>query len=521
MRKFLERPPLKEKSKVSIVRAEDYTQAEKAVRRAVDLLGGIGKICKRGDKVMIKPNMIYATKPEEAETTHPAIVMAMVKLCKEAGASVKLGEQTGWHCDPELSFIVTGIKEAALAAGAEEIVNWDTDEYVTVNVPNPRSYARVMLPKSLMDADVIIHIPKMKTNAVQVATLGIKGWIGALHNSMRTFIHKNSLDNGFSTTDVVKALGSKLKLTLIDGIDGMEGSGPHAGLVCHPKVIVASQDVVAFNAVTCQVMGFHPLEIPATQVAAKDGLGTADMDEIEVLGERIEDVVYPFKRAVNQYVNHYQNVKEFVGGACQGCYWMFPNLPAHVDPNKKYGLVAGARALIGDDLSTYDEVHLIGICASAPSHQLPGFKERVAKAKKIVTHPYCPGYNTAVHHHEKAEAKGDVFETPDLLLGDMCALWAVPDVTNPDKVEAALLRKENRQTPAEFRRAIEQYYGSELLKHSQPALWPMTPLKETAKWQDPIDRELSPTPIRFLQGDGAGRVTEVRPPDGSSEEAAK
>ncbi len=211
-----------------------------------------------------------------------------------------------------------------MAAGAEEVVNWDTDEYVTVNVPNPRSYARVMLPKSLMDADVIIHIPKMKTNAVQVATLGIKGWIGALHNSMRTFIHKNALDNGFSTTDVVKALGSKLKLTLIDGIEGMEGSGPHAGLVCHPKVIVASQDVVAFNAVTCAVMGFHPLEIPATQVAAKDGLGTADMDEIEVLGERIEDVVYPFKRAVNQYVNHYQNVKEFVGGACQGCYWMLP-----------------------------------------------------------------------------------------------------------------------------------------------------------------------------------------------------
>jgi uncharacterized protein (DUF362 family) len=94
MRKFLERPPLKEKSKVSIARAEDYTQAEKAVRRAVELLGGIGKICKRGDKVMIKPNMIYASKPEDAETTHPAVVKAMVKLCKAAGASVKLGEQT-------------------------------------------------------------------------------------------------------------------------------------------------------------------------------------------------------------------------------------------------------------------------------------------------------------------------------------------------------------------------------------------------------------------------------------------
>ncbi len=128
----------------------------------------------------------------------------------------------------------------------------------------------------------------------------------------------------------------------------------------------------------------------------------------------------------------------------------------------------------------------------------------MARAKKIVTHPFCPGYNTAVHHHEKAEAKGDVFETPDLLLGDMAVLWTVPDVTNSKKMEAALLRKENRQSSADLHRVMEEYYGSELLRASQPSLWPMTPLKETAKWQDPVDRELSPTPIRFLQAKNGG-----------------
>lgn len=500
MRKFLEREPLKEKSKVSIVRAEDYTQAARAVRQAVDLLGGIEKICSRGDVVMIKPNMIYASRPEEAETTHPAVVEAMVALCKEAGATVKVGEQTGWHCDPELSFTVTGIKDAALIGGADEVVNWDTDEYVDVKVPNARSFARVKLPKSLVEADVIISLPKMKTNAVQLATLGIKAWIGALHNSMRTFIHKNSLDMGWACTDIVKALGKRLKLTLIDGIVGMEGSGPHAGLICHPKVIIASQDVVAFNAVTCEVMGFHPLEIPATQVAMKDGLGTADLDEIDVVGERIEDVVYPFKRPVNQYVSRYPNVREFVGGACQGCFWVFPSLPPHVDPQKKYALIAGARALIGEDLSDYDEAHLIGICACAPSHQLPGYKGRVMQAKKVITHPLCPGYSTAVHHHEKPEVKGDVFETPDLLLGDMCALWEVPDVTNPEKMEAALQRKENGQSPADLRRSLESYYGPELLKTSKPALWPATPLKVMAKWQDREEgREAPPARITFLE----------------------
>ncbi len=143
MRRLIERPLLTEKSQVALAKAEDYSKAFEAVKNVVDLLGGAKKFCGPGDVVMIKPNLIYATKSEEAETTNPAVVEAVVKLFKETGATVKVGEQTGWHCDPELAYDVTGIKDAAFRGGADEVCNWDTEEYVDVKVPNPRHFGIV------------------------------------------------------------------------------------------------------------------------------------------------------------------------------------------------------------------------------------------------------------------------------------------------------------------------------------------------------------------------------------------
>ena len=128
-RRLVESPPPQEKSKVAIAKAADYSQAERAVREAIDLLGGVRSFVKPTDTVIIKPNMIAATKPEEGEVTDPAIVEAVVKVIKETGATVKVGEQTGWHGDPLTTFKVTGMYDAAIRGGADEVVNWDQDEY--------------------------------------------------------------------------------------------------------------------------------------------------------------------------------------------------------------------------------------------------------------------------------------------------------------------------------------------------------------------------------------------------------
>jgi uncharacterized protein (DUF362 family) len=477
-RRLIEAPSPKEKSRVAITVAKDYSEAEGAVRKAIELLGGVKSFVKPGDVVLIKPNMIAASKPEEAEVTHPAMVEAVVRVFKETGAIVKVGEQTGWHGDPLTTFEVTGMKAAALRGGADEICNWDQEEYVDIKVPNARFFSVVKLPKSLLEADVIINLPKMKTNLVQVVSLGIKNWMGALHNSQRTFFHKTPMDIG-AMVDILKALGKRVKLNILDGIVGMDGAGPHAGLITTPGIVLASPDVVAFDAVGCTIMGIHPFEVPATQFAMKDGLGTGDLREIEVLGKTIEEVRHPFRRPVVQVVSRYPNVMEFVGGVCFGaCRDGLNGLPPYVDHEKRYAIVVGARAMIGQDLSNFDEVWLVGMCASNASHQLPGFKKKLKGAKKIIRLNYCPAHSYHIHYWQdpKVAGSGEVYSAPMLLLADLVAFAQVPDVTDETKLEGAIARKEGRMTLDEAAASYAAYLGEDIAKAMKPCNWKIHPL---------------------------------------------
>ena len=180
MGRFVDGKPFN--SKVAVTKGNGYEDTYNLVKEAIELLGGIKKICTKNDTVMIKPNMVFPRAPELNETTHPAVVEAVVKVCKSTGATVRVGEQSAWHFDAEEAFQITGIKEAALRGGADEVVNWEDEwkrnEYIKVKIPDGRSITSAMLPRSLMESTVIIHLPKMKMNYMQLVSLSIKGWLG-------------------------------------------------------------------------------------------------------------------------------------------------------------------------------------------------------------------------------------------------------------------------------------------------------------------------------------------------------
>lgn len=343
MSRFVDGQPMK--SKVAITTAKTYDQVENAVEEAIQLLGGPEAICTFQDVVMIKPNMVLPKHPDLAETTHPSVIAALIKVLKKTGAIIKVGEQAAWNFNSNEAFEVTGIRKAALTAGADEVVDWERDERVAVKIPGSRSIQVAYLPKSVVDADVFIHVPKMKTNYVQTLTLAVKGLLGLLANKDRGLYHRTNVDMAWATCDLAKAIISKHRLTLIDGITAMEGGGPHAGLKCNPGIIVASPDMVAVNAVGSSIMGFHPLEAPTTQVAMKDGIGTAELSEIEILGKTIEEVRYPFKRPLRRWVSKWKNVKEYLGGTCEGCLLGLSRTPFIVDSNKTYVLIAGRKSV--------------------------------------------------------------------------------------------------------------------------------------------------------------------------------
>lgn len=450
MFRFIDGEPIK--SKVAITKAAGYEEAEKAVEEAIRLLGGPGAICKKGDVVMIKPNMVVTKHPDFAETTHPAVIAALVKILKKTGAVIKVGEQACWQFKTEEAFKITGIGPAALDAGADEIVDWEKDEYVDVEVPDPRSVEVAKFPKSVVDADVFIHVPKMKTNYMYGnVTLSIKGLLGFLPGKDRGQYHRTIADMAWATTDLAKVIAPKHRLTLIDGITGMDGGGPHAGLIVKPGVIVASQDMVAVEAVSCAIMGFHPLESPGAQCAMKAGLGTGELSEIEILGKTIEEVQYPFKRPLRRFVSKWRNVKEYIGGTCEGCLLAMSRSPFFIDPNKTYALISGTRAFVPKRIEA-DEVWLIGTCAVREDHQFPHFMDKISHINTIRKFPGCPGIIGYHDQYKRPLTKGTPYEIPDMLSIDGGALAMLPDLIREEALEDAIARHEGRMSLGETKK---------------------------------------------------------------------
>lgn len=443
---FLDRPPLERRSEVAIVKCPVYGLAEDSVRQAIALLGGIGRICKSGDTVIIKPNAGGAFPVEIADTTNPAIVGAMVKLCKEAGAKVKIMERPGFNDKADKVYTVTGIKQAALDAGADELWDWEKAEYVEVNVPDPRSFEKVTLPRDLMEADVYIDIPKLKNNAVIGGlTLGIKSMVGLVPQKQRGVIHRMPVDMAAGCVDIAKAIYHLHRLTLVDAVQAMEGR-VHQGTVCSPGFIAASPDMVAVEAVCHEIVGYHYLESPAVQIAMKDGLGTGDLNEIDILGTRIQDVYYPFAKSHRRYVQSFMNVKEYFGGTCEACLLGMAGVPPVVDPDKKYAVIGGTRALVATPLTGVDEVYLVGECACRADHQFPGYMDKVKAAKKIITLGTCPGHEAIEHWNSRTEKTGGVYDHFMLLASDMRSCASLPESVRPSLVKAAYDRRRGKVT---------------------------------------------------------------------------
>jgi hypothetical protein len=295
-----------------------------------------------------------------------------------------------------------------------------------------------------MEADVYIDLPKLKNNAIIAGlTLGIKSKLGLIPQEDRGLIHRMPVDMAAGCCDIAKAIDHLHRLTLVDGVHAMEGR-VHQGIVCTPGFIAASPDQVAVEAVCHAIVGYHPLESPAVQIAMKDGLGTGDLEEIDILGTRIQDVYYPFMKSHTRYVQSFMNVKEYFGGTCNACLLGMAGVPPVVDPDKKYAVIGGTRALVAKPLSDIDEVYLVGECACRADHQFPSYMDKVNAAKKVIKMGTCPGHESVERWSERK--LGGIYDHFMLLSSDMRTCATLPEAIRPTIVKAAYERRSGRVT---------------------------------------------------------------------------
>ena len=311
------------KTKVAIVKTGKQPgdrEIGDAVRKAVALIGGLADIVRSGDTVIIKPNLVVAKPPESGATTDPRVCKAIADMVRERGARPIIAESSFVGLDTEEAIRVAGY--AGLREEGYEVIDLKGKgiEKVTVPVPRGKALKELSLPKVVVDADVVISVPKMKTHDQAEVTLAVKNMKGVLPDVWkRRFHHVYGMFQ--STADLLTVV--KPSLAVVDGIISMNGLGPAFGEPMEMDLIIAGKDVVAVDTVTGAVMGFELQEIGCVREAAELKVGTGDLSEIEVVGEPISKVYRRFKRAeeaVAEVIPFPEGFRVIVDEkACSGC----------------------------------------------------------------------------------------------------------------------------------------------------------------------------------------------------------
>jgi uncharacterized protein (DUF362 family) len=302
---------------------------------------------KQNITILIKPNLTQEVEPTRVNTTDPRVIQALCLYLKEvvpSGTRIRIADNTSYgpRGSARRAFEITGIRDAALAAGIleEDIVPLDEDaetpcylDQLEDNIGNSLTLNKISVFNTVLEADFIINLAKMKTQLDEQVSLGIKNWQGILpYDILNQFGGKHTMgqqdamsQQGHHRADLSQKIVDLHRivppdLTIIDGIWGMEGQGPWEGTPVLMKLIIAGIDTVAVDATAARCMGIDPFnEVVAIRVANANGLGRAKEDEIEILGCQIKDVMRHFKRSNWNPVGVIPGIQVHVGGTCIGC----------------------------------------------------------------------------------------------------------------------------------------------------------------------------------------------------------
>ena len=304
---------------VSITRCRQIDKpgsVKKALLEAIDLIGGLSPGSFKGDSVLIKPNILVGRPYKTGATTNPYVIGALIDILRDHGISkIVIGEGSIVGKDTSEAFKECGIDRLA-ASKKVGLVDLKKDDFVQMDIPGGKIIKSIKIPGTIIDSDLIINVPVMKTHDSFPATLGLKNIKGVIHENDKKRFHHRGLAQ--CITDLNKIVLPHL--TIMDATVGMEGLGPIYGSPVDLGLILASFDTVAVDTVSAQVMGMDPDSIEYIKLAAEQGLGTGDTSRIKIAGNKISAVKKVFKRAEIELKRFREyGIRILEGGACSGC----------------------------------------------------------------------------------------------------------------------------------------------------------------------------------------------------------
>ncbi len=264
------------KSKVVAVR---NGEPEALFRKGIAALGGIAAFVKPGQKVVVKPNIGWDRTPEFGANTNPGLIGEIVRQCIAAGAAqVEVFDHTCnvWN----RCYRSSGIDEAVRQAGGTMVNAHERDAYREVSRPAAGSMKTALIHRAILDADVFINVPILKTHGGAKVTAALKNFMGLVWD--RQFMHAHNLDQCIADA----ALYRKPDLNVVDAYRVMQANGPRGVSLNDVRTLryqLLSTDIVAVDVLAAKLLRFDPAAVRYIALAARHGLGTDDEARMEIV----------------------------------------------------------------------------------------------------------------------------------------------------------------------------------------------------------------------------------------------
>lgn len=291
---------------VSLRRCSDYdsSRLRDALSALLDPLGGIEAFVRPGMKILIKPNMVGAARPEQAVTTHPFLVREVVRMVKEAGGLPIIGDSPGFHVAEETVRRIYRTCGYEAIAIEENIPLLTREGHDWVNVPEPYVLNRIPMTLGMKEADAVINLPKLKTHGLTGYSGAVKnlyGCMAGLTKAQHHAVFPKKEDFADMLMDIERTV--RPVLHIMDGILAMEGAGPTTGIPRWANILAASADPYALDAVCVHIAGLPIHDMLTVQRSLERGRISPRLQGIRIAGDKLEDCICsrPFVPAVKTH----------------------------------------------------------------------------------------------------------------------------------------------------------------------------------------------------------------------------
>jgi uncharacterized protein (DUF362 family) len=282
-------------NRVVIIKCPDYDKLylTKNIERVFSYFGGIESLVNKGEKILLKPNLLVKDPARSGITTHPFVVKAVADIVKTAGGLPSVGDSPAFG----------SVHQVAAACGLLPLLKKDNIPVVSFRA-NRSFNDKIRITDTVRDFDKIINIPKLKAHSQMLFSGAVKNLFGLVSGKVKAWRHFKARGSHEKFSLMVLAISEQVRpcFTIVDAIDIMEKKGPRGGPVRRAGLLFAGINCISIDRVVCDVFNINPDRVPLLKAARKYGINGCRLSDIQIEGNDVSDVrseKYLFPKKLN------------------------------------------------------------------------------------------------------------------------------------------------------------------------------------------------------------------------------